>query len=248
LGKKRYQVEQQIMANFFDFGIRTKTMSEFLQQFNPKARLHWHKYNIVVNKQEQRSQTYDIVFFARVSEGKGIEDLLKAVAINKNQSKEYTVQVIGAVSDDYLSYLKAMAEDLQIATQITWLGFLETQAEVHKKAMEAKICVLPTKNDIIPGTIVESMLLGIPVIAYAAGSIPELNDDGENVVLVEVNDIENLAYQIRRVLSDEELQKQLSVLGKTKVDQLIDNESVFPSLLKCYNDTIHYFESERENK
>ena len=50
-----------------------------------------------------------------------------------------------------------------------------------KHAINARICVLPTYHDILPGTILESMFMKLPVIAYDVTGLSELNDKGQSV-------------------------------------------------------------------
>ena len=56
------------------------------------------------------------------------------------------------------------------------LGFLKSQQDIYEHAIHSRIYVLPTYHDIIPGTIIESMFMKLPGIAYAVGGIPELNE------------------------------------------------------------------------
>ena len=42
--QKRMIVEQNILKNFSNFGIRTKTMGKDILSINPKAKLFWHQY------------------------------------------------------------------------------------------------------------------------------------------------------------------------------------------------------------
>ena len=75
--------------------------------------------------------------------------------------------------------------------------------DVFKEAIKAKICVLPTYYDVIPGTIIESMFMKIPVVAYAVGGIPTLNDNVETVRLVDKYDINGLAKEPKSIGSAE---------------------------------------------
>ena len=105
-----------------------------------------------------------------------------------------------------------MCKKLNIENNVQFLGFLPTQKDIHKLASCAKICVLPTLNDNLPGTIVESMFMKLPVIAYAVGGLPELNINETIVVLVEKNNVKALAFEIINLLNDND--KQFSLAEK----------------------------------
>lgn len=245
--RKRRLVEQRIITEFSNFGIRTKAMGDDVLKLNPAAILHWHRYNIILKNYPEPLKKYDIVLFARSPQGKGLQDLIQALGIIKNKFNiRYSLVVIGSVDNRSKSNMMLIAANYDVTSSITFLGYLETRDDVQRHALEARICVLPTKNDIIPGTIVESMALGIPVISYDVGSIGELNDDDEYILLVQVNDIEGLAKEIHRLLEDITLQKKLAEKAKKRVSRLLDNDSVYPDLIECYKSSIKHYMKENE--
>ena len=76
-----------------------------------------------------------------------------------------------------------------------------------------------------PHTVVEALAVGTPVIATAAGGVPEVVRDGENGLLVPVGDASALAAAIRRYLADPELEERLRAgaapsVGRYQPDEL----------------------------
>jgi len=140
-----------------------------------------------------------------------------------------------------------MAEEKGVGDCIVWEGFLPSLNDVHNEAAKAKISILPTHWDIIPGTIIESMQLGLPVVSYKAGSIPELNEDRENVLLSEIGDIEGLANNIIRLLTDYDLYNTIRERGIECIKNRYNNENVFQQHLNCYRDVIEDFHQSKEN-
>ncbi|HQH50012.1 MAG TPA: glycosyltransferase family 4 protein [Candidatus Cloacimonadota bacterium] len=238
----RKDVERRIIQNLRHFGYRTQTMKEDLLAINPEAIMHKHRYYVDYPVFPRDRILYDIVIFAANPVSKGLADIIKALAMLKQtEGLQYTLLVIGSVAPSARQELDGIAREANLEDKITYLGYMETQAEVLEKAATARICVLPTRNDVIPGTIVESMYLGIPVIAYDTGSIHELNKDGEYVILVPQDDIEGLACQIKRLLSNPELQKSMADKGRIHIKSWFDNDSIFPDLLQAYRETISDF-------
>jgi len=59
---------------------------------------------------------------------------------------------------------------------------------------------------------------GVPVVATAAGGIPELVRDGVTGLLVPVGDAPALAAALRRVLGDADLRRRLGAAGRAAAD------------------------------
>lgn len=243
--KAKFNLEAQILNTTQYASIRTKSMDIGIRDFNPKIKTYWVNYARAETPNENPEKIYDIVFFARINKIKGIEDLLDALAILKKRGNPYTACIIGSISDQYLSYLKQKARESDLTNLLIWKGHLATQNQVHLEALKARICVLPTHKDVIPGTIIESMQLGLPVVSYKAGSIPELNEKRENVLLSDIGDIEGLAKDIQRLLTDAELYKTMSQRGIECIKERYSNQNVLQQHLDCYREVIADFHREK---
>lgn len=242
--KKRVNKELEIIKMFNHYGYRTQTMGEDIKALNPNVVLHWHQYPGMFIDRIKVKKKFDLVFFARMSKDKGFVDLLKAVSIIKKQKQDISLCAIGGGKSEYL---KSLAIELDIEKNISWAGFLQTQEEVHKLASTAKVSVLPTYYDMIPGTIIESMFLKLPVIAYNAGSIHEVNKHKDIISLVPIGDVTMLANAIIILLADEDEQKNRAELGYQQAMEMFNtaNVDIRSDLLKAYMEVIEDFKLQR---
>lgn len=240
VAKKRSKKELEIVKMFSHFGYRTKTMGKDIKVINPNAVLHWHNYPIQTIRPIINQKKYDLVFFARVTVDKGIVDLLKAVSLIRKKKPNITLCVIGGGKLD--PFIK-LALELKINENIFWAGFLPSQEDVHKLASKAKISVLPTYEDLIPGTIIESLLLGLPIVAYDVGSIHEVNEQEKIISLVEKFDINGLAEAILLLLNDITMQEEIAEKGYKRAQELfvIGNNKIKADILHAYNEVINEF-------
>ena len=244
----REKIEKELWENARYFTIRTQVMQSEFGSFRPDAKLYWVNYAGAEMPTGSPEKNYDIVFFSRINKIKGIEDLLEAIALLSRGGHEFRACVIGPVSEQYLTFLKEKARKLGVQNLITWKGVLNSQRDVHIEAQKAKICVLPTHKDVIPGTIIESMQLGLPVVSYKAGSIPELNEERENVLLSDIGDIKGVADNILRLLTDEELYKTMSQRGIECIRERYSNQNVLQQHLDCYREVIADFQNSKIKK
>lgn len=236
--------EFEIIKMFKHFGYRTETMGKDIKALNPNATLHWHMYPKKIINPVEVEKKFDLVFFARICKEKGIEDLLKAVSIIKNQKNDISLCVIGKGK---INQLQLLAQELDIEENVEWAGFQRTQQEAHKLASKAKICVLPTYRDIIAGTIVESLFLKIPVVAYNAGSIHEVNKNDLIISLVTPGDVNGLAKAVLDLLNDKNMQKQRAEAGYKRANEMFNtsDKEIRDDLLKAYCDVIDDFHSHK---
>ena len=238
---KRKINELQIMKLFRHFGYRTETMGEDIRSLNHEAILHWHRYPGKEIKPIKNEKKFDLVFFARISKDKGIEDLLQAVTMIKKEKPDISLCVIGSGN---IEPFKKLALELEINNNVYWAGFQPKQEDVHMLAASARICVLPTYHDIISGTIVESLFLKLPVVAYNVGSIHEVNKHEDIISLVEKQDVKGLADSILLLLKNEELQKERAEKGYLRALEMFStsNNEIRNDLLKAYKIVIEEFQ------
>jgi glycosyltransferase involved in cell wall biosynthesis len=239
---RRVQNENRIITMFKHFGYRTETMGADIKTINKEAVLHWHHYPMQEISPVEADKQFDLVFFARVCKEKGIEDLLEAVAILKKEKPDISLCVIGGGKSDIW---KEKAKELGIYGNIYWAGFLPTRKDVHDLASSARISVLPTYHDIISGTIIESLFLKLPVVAYDVGSIHEVNKYEKIITLVERFDINGLAESILRLLNDVKQREERSEKGCIRAHVMFNagNDKTRSDLLKAYTEVINDFQA-----
>lgn len=244
---KRSKIEKEILRTCNNFIYQITHTKEIINKLNKGAQLFQnylpHSIKIGDISNNHKNYNYDFVFFAQVAKGKGIEDLVKALAIVKKRHENVKMAVLGACNSDYLLYLKNLAKENGLASSIDWLGFLPTQADVHKIVTQSKVTVLPTYNDIISGTIIESMYLKTPVIAYRTGGIPDLNLEQEVIRLVDQKNIEELSISMDELMSDFNCRKLLAERAFAKVNDLFDNDKIPEKLKEIYSSVIKDFKN-----
>jgi glycosyltransferase involved in cell wall biosynthesis len=234
--KKCIQIEEQIISKINHFGVRTQEMCEIILSINHKAQLHYHNYPVTIPQYIKNNESiFDIIYFARLSKDKGIEDLLQALALLKKEKMDISLHIVGTGGKLYKYKLIRIIKALKIESNVVWAGFMKNQQDVFKYSANAKICVLPTYHDSIPGTIIESMFMKLPVVAYAVGGIPELNSKEETILLVEKNNISQLAVKISQLLNNTDLQNTLAEKAFFHIRERNNNKTVINDIVDAYN-------------
>lgn len=240
--EKRVQIEEKILKKASHIGIQAEFMKEVINSINPKAEIIKHDYpNTIpeIIKTSSVENRYDFVFFARVIKDKGIEDLLYVISRLKKRKNDISLLVIGKILKPYEVQLKNLIQKLDIFNNVVFSGFLTTQQDVYKEAISARICVLPTYHDIIPGTLVESILMKLPAIAYNVGGVPDLNLRNECLILVGKKNLKELEEKMWDLLNDNQKQVKLAEIAYSTIKEQFDNEKIPTDYLQIYNGIIN---------
>lgn len=235
--KNRIEIEKKILKSASNFGVRTLKMKDEILKYNEHAKFYWHEYflNIPSNSKISNFKKYDLIFFAHISKSKGIEDLIIVLSLLKKSNPNIKLAVLGKGTPSYLKYLKELATKNNCLENIHFIGFVPTQKKVFDILESSKISVLPTYNDIIPGTIIESMFRKVPVVTYMTGGIPEINLNDKNVELVIKGDIDELYKRIDYLLNNNEYRNKMAERAYYYAKKRWDNKKSLRNLISIYN-------------
>lgn len=75
---------------------------------------------------------------------------------------------------------------------VTYYGVINSEERMSELYNEADIFVLPSREDNLPNSMVESLCCGTPVVGFAIGGVRETITDGENGYLSEATTTEGL--------------------------------------------------------
>lgn len=217
--KKHISIEQEVIRSIPVCFFRSKTQAKDTREYNPDIELIPNVFGSYELKYDDvpREKKYDIVFFARICKDKGIDDLLVATSKIKQKKPDVSLCIIGS---GRIEGYKQKCQELGISDNVIWLGFLPTRKDVHLTVAQSKISVLPTYHDILPGTIIESMFLGVPMVTYDVDSNPEINEDYEAIRLVKAGDTDALASALLTLLQNDEERELLSAMGKKRAYEM----------------------------
>ena len=93
-------------------------------------------------------------------------------------------------------------EDIPI--KIHLLGLIKDKKRIVDAYTAADVFVIPSLEDNLPNTIMESLSCGTPIVGFETGGIPEMIDHKENGYVSEFKNSTDLANGIKWVLQHEE--------------------------------------------
>lgn len=90
------------------------------------------------------------------------------------------------------------------------LGYVSEDRFLSVVYSAADLFVIPSRQDNLPATVLESMACGTPVVGFAAGGIPEMVRPGETGGLAEDGDVDDLRRVLENLLDDDARRVRLS--------------------------------------
>jgi glycosyltransferase involved in cell wall biosynthesis len=171
-----------------------------------------------------------ILSVTRIVEPKGIEVLLGACRILKDQGIAFACEIVGgraAAETSYYLAVRTLWRKLGLEAEVRFLGACSFE-RVREKYRHAALCVLAARpapdgrRDVTPNTLIEAMAMGLPVVSTHSGAIAELVEDGVSGLLVPPCDEAALAAAIARLLADPDLRRAFGAAGRRRAEEHFD--------------------------
>jgi len=184
-----------------------------LEQFHPQPRSEAKRY---LGLPQCRRM---ILFVGRIEPLKGIDTLLRAIAVavarRPERKDELSVIIVGGnpnlpaeQMDAEMARLHTLRAELGIADVVTFRG-ASAQETLPCYYSAAEVVVVPSHYESFGMVALEAMACGTPVIASRVGGLAFTVQDGVTGFHIPFRDYEALAGRIEMILSDGELQARL---------------------------------------
>ena len=108
-------------------------------------------------------------------------------------------------------YVRGELERLGIAYEH---DLLSSRAELGQAYQRVDVCLVTSRQEGGPKTVLEAMASGVPLVSTRVGQATELVRDGENGLLADVEDVDALVAAVERVHTDAELRTRLRKAGR----------------------------------
>jgi glycosyltransferase involved in cell wall biosynthesis len=176
-----------------------------------------------------RADRLNLILLARLSPLKGVDVLLEAMLAIRQVLPQVALYLVGDdTAPEYLNYLAGLREFIY-RHQLQDVYFIGWRADCLSILSLMDILVQPSRQEGVPGAILEAMAMRKPVVATRVGGIPEVVRHGESGLLVKPEDVPGLGQAIITLAQDPQLRRRLGDRGRQvalrdySVDTQIDN-------------------------
>jgi glycosyltransferase involved in cell wall biosynthesis len=156
-----------------------------------------------------------VLFLNRVTEAKGVCELIDAVAGIAPRFPRLRVRIVGFPSSDQPTFEQRVAAR-GLDAVVTFAGGVDDQ-DKDAEYRSADIYVLPSHVEDLPYGMLEAMSHGLPCIASDVGGIGTLTEHGASGRLVPPKDVDALAEAMEDLLNDAACRRQLGQAARERI-------------------------------
>lgn len=151
---------------------------------------------------------------------KGFNYFLEAsriIASEAGPGEDVEILLFGKASDDVVQSFPLKTRNI---------AFIQSARTIAELYSVAHLFVIPSMQDNLPNTIVESMLCGTPVVGFNTGGIPEMIKHKVNGYLAEYKSSDDLAVGMSWVLSSDSYEKMSAETRDYALERFSSDRSV----------------------
>ncbi|MDW8257036.1 MAG: glycosyltransferase [Acidobacteriota bacterium] len=197
--------------------------------------VRWEEVMPLPEREEARARfhltrPWVITTVGQLAPAKGQEDFLRAAALLGRGDCEFLI--VGAASAKHRGFearLRRLARDLNL--QVHFLGHVDDLRPIWAAS---DLFVLPSHGEGFSLVLIQAMVAGVPVIAFAAGGPTEIVAHGETGFLVPPRDVAMLVERMRELLDDSALRARLAHAARESVRQRFDRERILRQIESVY--------------
>ncbi len=145
---------------------------------------------------------------------KGTVDFLRAAKMLWSKGHHFYVVLAGPEMPNFLRYWESFGDTAQVRR----LGVLNDEQKRDFFAGLDIFC-LPSRSDSFGLVLLEAWANGLPNVAYRAGGLADVLHHEQDGLLVRCGDVEELARQLERLITDSALRQQLGHSGWARTEK-----------------------------
>ena len=165
----------------------------------------------------------NITTFCRISYEKNLPLLIDAFSKIHNEYPNYKLRIIGDANNTQekstFEYIKSQVRELELEDSVLFENFM---SDVHENILRDAMYVNSSDSEGISNAMLEAMAIGMPVVCTDCpiGGARATIKDGENGLLVSVNNAEEMYKAIKRLIEEDGLADKLSCNAAKLRDKL----------------------------
>lgn len=175
-----------------------------------------------------------ILYAGTVNARKGYADMIRAFAKIAGRHRDWMITFAG---NGEIENGKRMADGLDISSQVLWLGWVNG-ADKDRAFREASVFCLPSYAEGFPMGVLDAWAYGLPVITTPVGGIPDVAEDGKNMLLFSPGDTDKLAEQMERMITDEPLRRHIAQESRRLAETTFNLTTVNQEVANLYQELL----------
>jgi glycosyltransferase involved in cell wall biosynthesis len=139
-----------------------------------------------------------------------------------------TCRLVLAGGGRCLDLLERLALRLGVRHAVQFAGVVEDVAAIYRSL---DVFLFPSLAEPLGSSLLDAMAYGLPIVALAAGGVPEVVEDGQNGLLVAPDDF---AEAVLRLLEDPALAARLGTAARRTIEERFTARRMVENTLALY--------------
>jgi len=208
--RKRWDVELDLFRKTPYMACSGRMYYDLVKGYNPGAIVFPRKWPASKFPEvPDVEKKYDYVYFARyLNKNKGFDNAVEAMGLFVKAHPEARLLAVGSRDAEWPVYENRIHE-LGLDKNLEIHGSFPDYLDLLRYVKQARCALLPITMDVLSGTILESMRMGMPVVTCRTSGTPSLNEKRETVLITEIGDCKGLSENMLRLYENPRLQDTL---------------------------------------
>ncbi len=172
-----------------------------LERFSPQPPGHR------LNETPAREGSFVVGFLGRLSEEKAPDTFIRIAARFRGRPD---FQFLLCGTGPLEASLRSLARQSGVESNLRFVGFVSTLEYLPR----CHLTVVCSRLDGRPNIVLESLAMGVPVIASRVGGIPEMAHEGEGIRFCEAGDVDGFCSAIEQMAADKSSYAQFAAKGR----------------------------------
>jgi glycosyltransferase involved in cell wall biosynthesis len=228
---------QKLIIGTFDTAnaviVLSNSWKEFVQNISINSNIYILYNGSSLEKfsgKKEYSNKVIVLFMGRLGKRKGTYDLLSAF--------ETAIKIVPDIQlilggDGDVEKVRELVFQMGLTDYVNVPGWIsgDEKARVFKSC---DIYVLPSYNEGLPGSILEAMAVGVPIISTPVGGIAEAVIENRNGYLINPGDVKSLSKKIIILSQDKKLRIKMGRESREIIKEKFEINSIVDQLEKIY--------------
>ncbi|MEM1239881.1 MAG: glycosyltransferase [Cyanobacteria bacterium P01_H01_bin.26] len=183
-------------------------------------------FSPALRQQESKTAPLQIGFVGRIAHQKGIDTLIEAAYLLRQQGHDFHLYICGSGTD--METFQTLAQDYDLEGMITWRGGV-SHDQVPQEIAKMDLLVLPSRTvstwkEQFGHVLIEAMAIGIPVVGSTCGEIPNVIDRSE--LVFPEGDAHGLTQILARFIQDRDWWQEMAQYSLDRVAQHYSHQRI----------------------
>lgn len=158
-----------------------------------------------------------LLFVGSVIKRKGVDILIDAFCKAVQEYPDLHLLIVGpknknenpSLDEGFVQHIYSIADQNSQLDKVSFMGLVQDQQQLAEIYRASDIFVFPSRNEGLPNVLLEAMACGLPVVVSQLPVLEKVIVQGENGLVIPVNDINSLKDALLRLVAEPSLARKI---------------------------------------